>query len=768
MGISGLLPLLKSIQKPTELKKYKGETLGVDGYGWLHRGAISCAIELAEGKPTRKYVHFVMNRVRMLQHFGVNPYMVFDGDFLPSKAGEEASRAKRREESRASGLALLKAGKPSLAQRELQKAIDITPEMARAVIEELKKVGVPYVVAPYEADPQMVYLERQGIITGILSEDSDLLVFGAKRLITKLDQHGSCIEINRRDFGACREITLTGWSDEQFRHMAILHGCDYLEGIKALGLKTAYRMLRKHKTPEKVVKMLQFDGKYRIPPDYLQLFHQAEMTFLYQRVYCPKAKALVFFTTPSSDIDTSAMPFIGGPVEPELARRIADGCVNPMTKAEIVVAVQSPDARKRRASSIVGPRPQAPRLGSQTRPAPQPPAKPIDSYFNGNSRIPLGNMDTNCFSIDTQRTASMTNNGQRPIVFPLPRPYIEVEALPPSQPLRPYTSQTASSRSQTLRRRTEPISNLLLNDGATLGSTSRRETVNIARGVESQSSTRLTASARPPKKTRLCGDDEIVSDKERSKFFPAPAKKETQRRNSSYLMSDDSVEEAMNELPDIDSWHSAKSSKGIMVFKESSDKDDLAISKDDNEKDVRNTASAPATGKLPSATPLRSAISRFTFNQSQPSSRPTPASAASTASASSTSSTPVSMTSSTMPSTNRSTPATPLMTPLQRLGSQALNRAKGPATPSFTAPRPPKRSTKGRKSLDNLPVNASFVPLPPVDLEEVESLHQTGGSEDMIIPDSESEEADTVLEGQENMGKTTRRRTVDLSRFLYS
>lgn len=51
---TGLLPLLKSIQRPTELKKFSGETFGVDAYGWLHRGAVSCAIELAQGKPTRK------------------------------------------------------------------------------------------------------------------------------------------------------------------------------------------------------------------------------------------------------------------------------------------------------------------------------------------------------------------------------------------------------------------------------------------------------------------------------------------------------------------------------------------------------------------------------------------------------------------------------------------------------------------------------------------------------------------------------------------
>ena len=71
-------------------------------------------------------------------------------------------------------------------------------------------MNIQYVVAPYEADAQLAYLEQKGIIDGILSEDSDLLVYGAKRLITKLDQHGDCIEISRSDFAACRDMTLTG------------------------------------------------------------------------------------------------------------------------------------------------------------------------------------------------------------------------------------------------------------------------------------------------------------------------------------------------------------------------------------------------------------------------------------------------------------------------------------------------------------------------------------------------------------------------------
>ena len=34
-----------------------------------------------------------MGRVKMLLHFGVTPYLVFDGDYLPSKAAEESGRA---------------------------------------------------------------------------------------------------------------------------------------------------------------------------------------------------------------------------------------------------------------------------------------------------------------------------------------------------------------------------------------------------------------------------------------------------------------------------------------------------------------------------------------------------------------------------------------------------------------------------------------------------------------------------------------------------
>ncbi|MDA4131896.1 MAG: hypothetical protein OK454_02045, partial [Thaumarchaeota archaeon] len=71
-----------------------------------------------------------------------------------------------------------------------------------------------------------------------------------------------------------------------------------------------------------------------------------------------------------------------------------------------------------------------------------------------------------------------------------------------------------------------------------------------------------------------------------------------------------------------------------------------------------------------------------------------------------------------------------------------------------------RRSLGGSKQgLASFPANPSFVPLPKVDLEEVETLNQPLGSEDQIIPDSEGEDD---LETEENLAIPR----LDLSRFL--
>ncbi|KAK6514155.1 Rad2 nuclease [Arthrobotrys conoides] len=362
MGISGLLPFLKSIQQPTHIKNWKGKKVAVDAYGWLHRGTISCALDLALDKPTTRYVDYAMHRVRMLQHYGVIPYLVFDGDYLPGKKGTELDREKRRKSSREAGLELLRLGRTSQAYSELQKSIDVTPLMARRLIEELKKANLPYIVAPYEADAQMAYLERIGEVSAILSEDSDLLVFGASCLLTKLDQYGGCIAIHRSDFPKVSEASMAGWSDSEFCRMAILSGCDYLVNIPKMGIKTAYKFVRKYKSVDKILRAIRMDGSFTVPASYEKAFVTAEMTFKYQRVYCPLSCQII---SCNGDI---ALPDgvgceeeqnFGGIYDSKTACKVASGELDPITKLELQsapISVSPSSKQKPRITSFFSPR----------------------------------------------------------------------------------------------------------------------------------------------------------------------------------------------------------------------------------------------------------------------------------------------------------------------------------------------------------------------------------------------------------------------------
>jgi exonuclease-1 len=482
-----------------------------------------------------RYVEFVMNRVRMLIHFGITPYLVFDGDNLPSKAGTEKDRRERRKEGKRLGLELLKVGKTSQAHLELQKSVDVTPEMARAVIEELKHHNIQYVVAPYEADSQLAYLERKGIIEGVLSEDSDLLTFGVKCLITKLDKYGDCIEVNRNHFTACREVSFVGWSDADFRKMCILSGCDYLPGIGGLGLKTAHRMLRKHKTVDRLVKAAQFDGKLKVPAGFMASFDQAEKTFLYQWVYCPVAKQLVNLTPLDDGVNLVDMLYLGEEVPSHIAMGVARGDLYPRTKLPMQIISKTkpsgkPLAPSRRASAVV----QTPDSKG---------SKPIDSFFKP-KRTPLAELDPNTFTPSPSQQVLLEQQRNTNGWAAIPAPLMRLQQHP----------QPPSTASQPPRRTmTDPTGG-------------RRSVPN------------------PSKRQRLCSDsvcDTPAAGGEglvRSKFFtssapdPSPSLHRTKNRRrktdqSFELYSDDSIQEAMMEVADLEEAASQPKKK-LRVFSE--------------------------------------------------------------------------------------------------------------------------------------------------------------------------------------------------------
>lgn len=52
MGITGLLPLLKSVTRQVHVEQLAGESVAIDAYSWLHKGIYTCIADIYHQRPT--------------------------------------------------------------------------------------------------------------------------------------------------------------------------------------------------------------------------------------------------------------------------------------------------------------------------------------------------------------------------------------------------------------------------------------------------------------------------------------------------------------------------------------------------------------------------------------------------------------------------------------------------------------------------------------------------------------------------------------------
>ncbi|XP_021571103.1 exonuclease 1 isoform X2 [Carlito syrichta] len=328
MGIHGLLQFIKEASEPIHVRKYKGQVVAVDTYCWLHKGAIACAEKLAKGEPSDRYVGFCMKFVNMLLSHGIKPILVFDGCTLPSKKEVERSRRERRQASLLKGKQLLREGKVTEARECFTRSINITHAMAHKVIKAARSQGVDCLVAPYEADAQLAYLNKAGIVQAVITEDSDLLAFGCKKVILKMDHFGNGLEIDQARLGMCKQLGDV-FTEEKFRYMCILSGCDYLSSLRGIGLAKACKVLRLANNPD-IVKVIKKIGHYlkmniTVPEDYIKGFIRANNTFLYQLVFDPMKRKLIPLNAYEDDVDPKTLSYAGQYVDDSIALQIALG-----------------------------------------------------------------------------------------------------------------------------------------------------------------------------------------------------------------------------------------------------------------------------------------------------------------------------------------------------------------------------------------------------------------------------------------------------------
>lgn len=307
MGIFGLLNQLQEIQIEKHVSVYANERVGVDAYVWLHQAKIKCSVDIVCKNDYSGFLLAFQSKLDVYLGFRVNLVLVFEGDNLKAKEQKQREREESRQKTLEKVKELLASGNRQAAQGLLGQILEVTPSMAYKAIKLAKQRGLECIVAPFEADAQLAYLAKIKYVHAVITEDSDLLAFGAPRVMFKTESDATGQEIQFQDLGSCKDITMNGWSYEEFLFCCIFAGCDFVTCLKPLGFKKAYELFdalgRDYK---KVLNSLA--GRCQDKEEYRRQFIMAYLTFRFEKVWCPLKKRVVFMTDWDLD-EIRAIPF---------------------------------------------------------------------------------------------------------------------------------------------------------------------------------------------------------------------------------------------------------------------------------------------------------------------------------------------------------------------------------------------------------------------------------------------------------------------------
>ncbi|WFC94381.1 Elongation of fatty acids protein 2 [Malassezia brasiliensis] len=272
MGIKGLTSLLSdeapACIKQFDIKTLFGRKVAIDASMSLYQFLI--AVRQSDGQQmmsdtgevTSHLLGFFYRTLRMID-YGIKPVYVFDGK--PPDLKKEVVRVTaliqlvkrfgKREEAREQEEEKKDIADNQLLDQLARRQVRPTREHNAEVQRLLTLMGIPWVVAPSEAEAQCAELARAGKVFAAGSEDMDTLTFGTPILLKNLTASEQkklpVTEINL-------EKALEGLNMpmEQFVDLCLLLGCDYLDPVRGVGPKKALKLIQEFESLDRVLEHL--------------------------------------------------------------------------------------------------------------------------------------------------------------------------------------------------------------------------------------------------------------------------------------------------------------------------------------------------------------------------------------------------------------------------------------------------------------------------------------------------------------------------------
>lgn len=281
MGIKGLMKLICDNSPEavieSDISNYFNRKIAIDGnlalYSFL---AVVRSNEISYGQVyltddqglTTSHLLGVWSRCLKFLKKDIVPIFVFDGGAPDLKSAEINTRKKKKEIAIEKYELAKEQGDVEEMSKQSKRNIRVSSDIIEESIKLLELMGIPYVVAPCEAEAQCAELVKGGKAYAIGSEDMDTLTCGGPILLRNLNYSES-----KSKSKPIREIhldkVLEGLDMDmyQFIDLCILCGCDYSEKIKGIGPVRALKLIREYGCIENILDNID-RTKYKVPKDF--------------------------------------------------------------------------------------------------------------------------------------------------------------------------------------------------------------------------------------------------------------------------------------------------------------------------------------------------------------------------------------------------------------------------------------------------------------------------------------------------------------------
>lgn len=341
MGVDNLLSFVKNatIQTDIQSAELPNSSAAVDISHWIYKACYACPESLYHRTNVNAaystIMNYIDNYVRLLKHHNVELTFVFDGMKLPAKQHTHEERSARKAEARRLVEKYLASNNSQEARKHMLRCLDIKFDIIKQVIIYCKRENINYIVAPYEADAQLAYLNNNGICKFIITEDTDLILYGCSYIIYKLDAKlGTCVLYEKTRLSKCLG-TREELEFEKFRRICILSGCDYLKNIPGVGLMSAKKFFLMSKQnnvrlllPKLSVYLKSTKLAGKMTEEYINGFINAETTFKHHIVYDPVNQKLRPLEPYPRGKSSSDFPMAGKRFHSTLAKELVKGNID--------------------------------------------------------------------------------------------------------------------------------------------------------------------------------------------------------------------------------------------------------------------------------------------------------------------------------------------------------------------------------------------------------------------------------------------------------